>query len=462
MPERLRVLIVDDQPPVVKALSVLFDLNDLPHVVATTPEAALEVARAEPLAAVVQDMNFQPHETSGEGGVALFRRLREIDPALPVFLLTAWASLQTAVELVREGAADYLQKPWDDAKLVESLRGVVDARSAALAGERERRELAASRAALASSHDLRGLVYESAAMHRAVSLALHVAPSDAPVLLTGPSGAGKERIAEIVQANSRRRGGPFVRVNVGAIPAELMEAELFGAEPGAYTGLRGRRVGHFEAADGGTLFLDEIDSLPLAGQVKLLRVLQSGELQRLGSSRPHQVDVRVLSATNSPLEAAMHAGRFRQDLYFRLNVLEIQVPGLAERRPDVLPLARHFLTRFAAERGEPMRLSAAAEGALLAHSWPGNVRELENRVRRACLVAPRTEIAPADLGLAGGEPPAPPQLAPGEQAEREELLRLLAAEVGNVSRVAEALGITRQALYRRMARLGVELERRPR
>ena len=463
MAERLRVLIVDDQPAVVKALAVLLDLNDLPHVLASGPEEALAVARGEPLAAVVQDMNFRPNETSGEAGAALFRELRALDPGLPVFLLTAWASLETAVELVREGAADYVQKPWDDGKLVGVLRGVVEARSAALAGERERRELAASRAALTAAHDLRGLVYESPAMHRAVTLALHVAPSDAPVLLTGPSGAGKERVAEIVQANSRRRDAPFVRVNVGAIPAELLEAELFGAEPGAYTGLKGRRIGHFEAADGGTLFLDEIDSLPLAGQVKLLRVVQNGELQRLGSSRAHTVDVRMLSATNASLEQAMSAGRFRQDLYFRLNVLEIPVPGLTERPQDVLPLARHFLTRFAAERGEPLRLSAAAEGALLAHSWPGNVRELENRVRRAALVAPRTEIAPADLGLDGGaQAAAPAPLSPGEQAEREDLLRRLAAEEGNVSRVAEALGITRQALYRRMARLGVELERRPR
>jgi DNA-binding NtrC family response regulator len=460
MAERLRVLLVDDQPAVVAALSVLLDLHDLPYLTAATPEEALAAVRREPLAAVVQDMNFEPAQTSGAAGASLFRRLREVDPGLPVFLLTAWASLETAVELVREGAADYLQKPWDDAKLVAALRDVVASRSAALAGERERRELSATRAELAARHDLRGLVYESATMHRAVALALQVAPSDAPVLLTGPSGAGKERVAEIVQAGSRRRAAPFVRVNVGAIPAELMEAELFGAEPGAYTGLKGRRVGHFEAAHGGTLFLDEIDSLPLAGQVKLLRVLQSGELLRLGSSRAHRVDVRVISATNAALDEAMAAGSFREDLYFRLAVLEIRIPGLAERREDVLPLARLFLSRFAAERGQPLRLSAAAEGALLAHAWPGNVRELENRVRRACLVAARSEVAPEDLGL-GSAPVAPP-LTTGEQAERAELLRLLAAEGGNVSRVSDALGISRQALYRRMARLAIELERRPR
>jgi DNA-binding NtrC family response regulator len=460
MPDRLRVLIVEDQPAVGKALSLLLDVHDVAHVVTTSPAEALAVARGEPLAAVVQDMNFAPGETSGAAGVELFHQLREIDPSLPVFLLTAWASLETAVDLVRQGAADYVQKPWDDARLVAALAAVVDARSAAAEHGRQRHELARARAELGRAHDLRGLVYESPAMHRAVALALQIAGSDAPVLLTGPSGAGKERVAEIIQGESRRAGGPFVRVNVGAIPAELMEAELFGAEPGAYTGLRSRRVGHFEAADGGTLFLDEIDSLPLAGQVKLLRVVQSGELMRLGSSRAQRVDVRVISATNAALETAMAQGRFREDLYFRLNVLEIRVPGLAERREDVLPLARHFLSRFAAERGEPLRLSAAAEGALLAHAWPGNVRELENRVRRACLVAARAEIEASDLGLAPGEPP--PPLSSGEQAERDDLLGQLAAAEGNVSRVAEALGISRQALYRRMARLGIELERRPR
>ncbi len=466
MPEPLRVLIVDDQLAVARALAVLFDLHDLPSVVAAGPREALAIAEGEVLGAVVQDMNFAPNETSGRAGVELFRQLRERDPALPIFLITAWASLETAVELVREGAADYVQKPWDDEKLVATLQALLAARGAAVAEERQRRELASSGAspgaALDREHDLRGLVHASAAMSRVVSLAVQVAPSDAPVLLTGPSGAGKERIAEIIQANSRRRDRPFVRVNVGAIPAELMEAELFGAEAGAYTGLKGRRVGHFEAADGGTLFLDEIDSLPLAGQVKLLRVLSGGELLRLGSSRAQRVDVRVLSATNAALPEAIAAGRFREDLYFRLDVVEIRVPPLAERGDDVLPLARHFLAGFAAERGQPLRFTVAAEAALLAHAWPGNVRELQNRVRRASLLATGADIAAADLDLAGGAGPPPAPLGPEPERERVELLRLLADEEGNVSRVADRLGISRQALYRRMGRLGIELERRPR
>ncbi len=461
--DRLRVLIVDDQPAVARALSVLLDLHDIPNVVAATPDEAMAIARGEVLGAVLQDMNFVPSETSGRAGVELFRRLRERDPGLPIFLLTAWASLETAVELVREGAVDYVQKPWDDAKLVATLQALLRSRATVVAEDRQRGELATVRATLAREHDLRGLVYASRAMHRAVALAIQVAPSDAPVMLTGPSGAGKERVAEIVQANSRRSNAPFVRVNVGAIPAELMEAELFGAEAGAYTGLKGRRIGHFEAADGGTLFLDEIDSLPLAGQVKLLRVLQGGELLRLGSSKAQKVDVRVLSATNASLTKAIADGRFREDLYFRLDVVEIRVPPLAERSEDVLPLARHFLTTFAAERGEPLRLSAGAESALLAHPWPGNVRELENRVRRASLLAAGVELQAADLGLDGeATAEAPVALSPEAEEERVELLRLIAGEEGNVSRVAERLGISRQALYRRMARLNIELERRPR
>jgi len=466
--EPLRVLIVDDQPAVVAALGVLFDLHDIPWVGAATPEEALAAAGRETLAAVVQDMNFAPEETSGEAGVELFHALREADPDLPVFLVTAWASLETAVELVRQGAADYVEKPWDDAKLVATVRGLVEARRRGLVERRAGEELAASRRRLADEHDLRGIVYASPAMHRAVALAIDVAASDAPVLVSGPSGAGKERIAEILHANSPRRGGPFVPVNVGAIPETLMEAELFGAEAGAYTGLRGRRVGHFEAAAGGTLFLDEIDALPLAGQVKLLRALQSGEVQRLGSPRLQRVDVRVVSATNARLDEALRAGTFRQDLYFRLNVVEVRVPALADRPEDLLPLARHFLARFAAERGEPLELSAAAQGALLANDWPGNVRELENRVRRACLVAGRREISPADLGLdrrAGDDAedggPARP-LTGDEEAERARLLRRLHAEEGNVSKVAAELGLSRQAVYRKMARLGIEIERRPR
>jgi DNA-binding NtrC family response regulator len=464
MAERLRVLIVDDQAAVVQALSVLFDLHEIDHVTATAPGEALRIAASEPLGAVIQDMNFTHRETSGEEGVDLFHTLRRAQPDLPILLMTAWASLETAVEMVREGAVDYIQKPWDDDKLLALVTTVLEQRALRLEERRDSARLEASRAELASRHDLRGLVYTSAAMHRLLSLALSVADSSAPVLVTGPSGSGKELVAEMIQANSARRERPFVRVNVGAIPADLMEAELFGAEPGAYTGARSRRIGHFETAAGGTLFLDEIDSLPLAGQVKLLRVLQSGEFQRLGSSRTRRADVRIISATNARLEESMRAGRFREDLFYRLNVVELPVPGLAERPEDILPLARHFLAVHGVE-GRRFELTPAAEAALVRHPWTGNVRELENRVQRSTLVCAGDEIGERDLDLGGAaEKPSrdvETELSADDEAERIRVVRALTAEDGIVAHAADRLGISRQALYRKMARLGIEVERRP-
>lgn len=472
----LKVLIVDDQPAVVHALEVLFDLHDIATVSAANAEEALAIARHQTLGAVVQDMNFAHNETSGEEGAALFRALRVVQPGLPVLLMTAWVGLETAVELVQEGAVDYVEKPWKDEKMVVAIGNLLRLRQAELENDRLRDQLRLSRAALADRHDLRGIIYASEAMHRVLSLAVHVAPSTAPILITGPSGCGKERVAEVIQANSPRRDGPFLRVNVGAIPDDLMEAELFGAEAGAYTGQRGSRSGLFEAANGGTIFLDEIDGLSLAGQVKLLRVLQSGEIQRLGATRGQRVDVRVLSASNATLPEAIAAGRFREDLYFRLNVVEVAIPALASRREDLLPLARHFLNTFRTEQGSgPDHLSPEAEGALLRYDWPGNVRELENRIRRATLVAPGEAIAAFDLGLgetsqplagagdsAGGVLHTGAALDGKEEAERQQILRVLAESDGVVARAAERMGVSRQALYRSMTRLGIELERRAR
>ncbi len=464
----LTVLIVDDQPAVLQALGILLDLHDLPHVSASTPEAACRIASSQPLGAVIQDMNFGPNETSGKEGVSLFRALRGIDPQLPILLMTAWASVASAVELMKEGASDYIEKPWNDDRLIATLKNLLRLRELEVENEQLRAATERSRAALAEKYDLRGLVYASEEMHRLVSLATNVAGSDAPILITGPSGSGKERVAEIIQANSRRREAPFVRVNVGAIPEELIESELFGAEAGAYTGLKGRRIGHFETADQGTLFLDEIDGLSLAGQVKLLRVLQSGELLRLGSSRSLKVDVRILSATNARLDEAIRAGRFREDLFFRLNVIELALPGLRQRREDIVPLAEHFLQRFIrVEHARPVVLSDAACNALCGHDWTGNVRELENRVHRALLVARGEEILPGDLDLGGVAGTAEasdgrPADDPATASERQQVIDALHQAQGVVARAAEILGLSRQALYRRMTRLGVQLERKPR
>jgi DNA-binding NtrC family response regulator len=460
-----RVLVVEDQAAVSKALTVLLEVNDIPVVAVAQPEEALELIDREELGVVLQDMNFAPGITTGAEGLALFRRIRALDAELPVVAITAWTSLEAAVQMVKEGAADYLSKPWDDSKLVATVRNLLRLRALALENARLRREKTRAREDLSARHDLRGIVYESGAMHRVVALAVQVAPADVPVLITGPNGSGKDLVAEIVQANSRRAGGPFVKVNAGALPDQLLEAELFGAEPGAYTGSVKRRIGRFEAAQGGTLFLDEIGNLSLAGQAKLLRVLQSGEFERLGSSEARRVDVRVLAATNADLGAAIAAGRFREDLFFRLNVIELRVPALHDRPEDVVLLARAFLARLARERaGGPPALTAAALAALEEHGWPGNVRELLNRIQRALLVASGPTIGPEDLGLALGPGGAgPPEAgAGGDEDDRRRLERLLRESDGMVSRAAGKLGVSRQALYRRMQRLGIVIERRPR
>ncbi len=443
-----------------QALELLLTLHDLPCLVAGGPDAALEAVRAGGVGVVLQDMNFAPGETSGSEGASLFRAIRALDPDMPVLLMTAFTSLERAVELVREGAADYFGKPWDDGRLVSSVRQLLEARQRLSLEPTGDAVTAEQRADLARAFDLRGLVYVSDGMHRAVSLALQVAPADVPVLITGPNGVGKEMIAAIVQANSARAERPFLTVNAGALPETLLEAELFGAEAGAFTGAQRRRIGRFEAAHRGTLFLDEIGTLPVAGQTRLLRVLQTGEFERLGSSETRTADVRLLCATNVNLTAAIAAGEFREDLYFRLNVIEIAVPALVHRQADILPLARHFLAQHgtggSAETPTP-RLSREAEHALLDHPWPGNVRELHNRLQRACLLVRDAEIRPADLGLSEADP----ATGVGDADGREALSRVLREHGGSVSRAAEALGLSRQALYRRMERHAIVIERRP-
>jgi DNA-binding NtrC family response regulator len=441
------VLIVDDNLAVCTALDLLFSLHGLKTRVAHSPEEALAVLDESAVDLVVQDMNFQRDTTSGEEGVELFRAIRAREPELPIILLTAWTNLETAVSLMKEGAADYLGKPWDDRKLLTTVHNLLRLHAATRENRRLQSARQVVRRKVAGAFDLCGLVYESDAMHETVSLATRVARAEVPVLITGPNGAGKEKIAEIIQANSSVSDGPFIRVNVGAIPAELVSAELFGAEPGAYTGAGNKaRPGRFEAADGGTLFLDELGTLSLEGQVKLLRVLQTGQFERLGSSQTRKVQVRVISATNADLRAAIKAGTFREDLYYRLNVIELNVPALASRRDDVLPLARAFLD---GAHG----FSAEAERALLAHPWPGNVRELQNSVRRACILAASAEIQPADLGL---QRPAAPgaEPAPGEP-DKEAVQRALDNANGVIAIAARELGLSRQALYRRMEKFGL-------
>ncbi len=466
------ILIVEDQPRVAKALALLLELHGLPSLAVEDPNAAVDVVSQREVSVILQDMNFSPGAASGEEGVALFRRLHALVPQVPILLLTAWGSIEHAVRLIQEGACDYLEKPWDDEKLIERIQSLLRQR-----GPEAPRSVDASRRQLSRSHDLEGLIYASSALHEVVELALKVARAEVPILITGPNGSGKERIAELVQRNSNRAQEPFVRVNVGALPDALLEAELFGSEAGAYTGASKRRTGRFEAAHGGTLLLDEIGNLSADGQAKLLRVLQTGQFERLGSSATRQVDVRILAATNADLPAAIARGEFREDLYFRLNVIELRVPALAERPDDILPLAEEFVRQLTPRGQGPLRLSEAARRKLIAHPWPGNVRELRNAIQRAVLVASGQVLQPADLGLGpAGSPPAhsgtigshpEPAADSGEDSpedaeERRETEAALLAADGVVAQAAASLGISRQALYRRMQRLGIVLERRPR
>ncbi len=456
------VLVIDDNPAVHTALEVLFSLADIRTLSAHSPEDGLQRLAREPVGLVVQDMNFSADTTSGDEGALLFRAIRDSHPDLPIILLTAWTHLEKAIELIKAGAADYFGKPWDDRKLLASVENLLElgqANREALALKQHQRQAVA---ALYANYDLRGMIIAAPASERLVALACQIARADVPVLITGPHGSGKDGIAQIVQANSAVRNGPFITVNCGALPSELIEAELFGTEAGAYTGATRARDGKFDAADGGTLFLDEIGNLSPAGQMKLLRVLQNSEFERLGSSETRRVDVRVLCATNANLTEAIAQGRFRQDLYFRLNVIELAVPSLRDRPEDLLPIAQSVLDGLPPARsGGRWSLSPEALRAMFEHPWPGNVRELMNRIQRAVLVATGDSLSPADLGFEGapGSVAATPPLAPGEKSAFEELLR---RHGGSVSRAAQELGLSRQALYRRMERLGIVLERRPR
>jgi DNA-binding NtrC family response regulator len=489
----LKVLIVDDQPAVRTALEVLFELHGLETLTAATPEGALDLVASEDIGAVVQDMNFTQHDTTGESGVALFRAVRQLDADLPIVILTAWASLEIAVQLVKEGASDYMAKPWEDERLVRIVRKLLQLRGLQQENIRFRAQGLRMRRTLAARYELCGLIYASAQMQSVISLAVTVAASDVPILVTGANGAGKEKLAEIIQANSRRKGGVFLKVNVGALPDQLLEAELFGAEAGAFTGATKMRHGRFEAAAGGTLFLDEIGNLSPSGQAKLLRVLQTGEFERLGSSVTRKVDVRIVSATNADLPRAIADGTFREDLFFRLNVIELQIPPLADRPDDILPLAEHFLATLPRHDGVAASgstgsstLGEPARDALLQHEWPGNVRELQNRIQRAMLVCAGEAITPEHLGLGaanvlpqhsaragiGGSiavrsaAPEPSARAQGSVSSPADPDRAVVEDAltragGIVSKAAADLGVSRQALYRRMERVGVVLERRP-
>jgi DNA-binding NtrC family response regulator len=438
-----KVLIIDDNPNVVSALKILLGLHDIASLYAFSPQDALQILRKnDDILLVIQDMNFSDGENTGTQGRELFYAIRDAHQDLPIILFTAWTQLEMAVELIKEGAADYLSKPWDDQKLILTITNLLEL--GRLRRENMQRALTQrnARATLKQKYNLCNIVYQSEEMQVLLELATKIARADVPVMITGPNGSGKEKIAEIIQANSCVVTGPFIKVNVGALPDELMEAELFGAEPGAYTGLTKTRKGRFEMADGGTLFLDELGNLSANGQAKLLRVLQSGEFERLGSSITQRCKVRIISATNANLIDAIQAGRFREDLYYRLNVIELKLPALADRRDDILPLLNRFIDNT-------KKLSPNAIRELHDYAWPGNVRELENACKRASLLASDNILQTEDFGIAINSEQSQKTLKQPEPTQQ--MIEFVMREnCGVIAQAARQLGISRQALYRRL------------
>lgn len=446
------VLVADDQADVRETLRLLLKSADIASVGVTTPAAALEAIATREFACALIDFNYSRDTTSGEEGLELLDRLRAAAPDLPVVAMTAWGKVPLAVEAMRRGAADFIEKPWDNARLVSVLRAQI----ALGEGAARQRRLEAENALLRSDDD-GTFVAESPAMRKVLMLLDRIAPNDANVLVLGESGTGKGMVAQFLHEHSARAARSLVKVNMGAVADSVFESEMFGHVRGAFTDAKNDRIGRFELADAGTLFLDEVGNVPASQQPKLLRVLENGEFERLGSSRTQTVDVRLISATNADLESEVAAGRFRKDLLYRLNTLEVHLPPLRERHEDIVPLARALLARTARHhrRGD-LHLSASAEHALVAWPWPGNVRELEHAIERAALLTEHDEIGDALLGL-GTRAPVGGDLD-GMTLEQAEVLLVRRAleHHRNLQRAADALGITRQSLYRRLEKHGLE------
>ncbi len=446
------ILIADDQAHVIEALRLLLKGEGYKTEPVASPAAALAAVESRTFDCVLMDLNYTRDTTSGAEGLDLLPRLQEIDPTLPIVVMTAWGTVEVAVEAMRRGARDFIQKPWENARLLSIVRTQVELGRALRKGQRLEAENLALREAGSSS-----VIAQSAGMLAVLDVVARVGPSNAHVLITGENGSGKGVIAQALHAASGRSGRPMVTVNAGGLSEGIFESELFGHIRGAFTDAKVDRVGRFELADGGTLFLDEIANVPLNLQSKLLRVLETGEFERVGSSKTRHADVRMISATNANLNEEVAAGRFRQDLLFRLNTIEIHLPPLRERSEDIPVLAMYFLEKHARKyRKIVTGFDAAAMQALLRHSWPGNVRELDHAVERAVLMAQSSMVKAADLALKAGRDGAP-KLEDMSLEDVESLLikKALARFDGNVSQAAGALGLSRSALYRRLQRYGM-------
>jgi DNA-binding NtrC family response regulator len=455
-----RILIADDQADVLAALSLLLKGERFQIESTSSPDGVLRALEAQDFDVVLIDLNYARDTTSGSEGLDLLTRIRASDPTLPIVVMTAWGSVDLAVEAMRRGARDFIQKPWDNARLLAVLRTQVELGEALRRGRKLEAENLALRSSVAdSTGDLPQIIAESPAMKSVLNLVERIGPADANVLITGENGTGKEVITRLLHSMSSRRSKPLVSLNAGALAEGLFESELFGHVRGAFTDAKSDRVGRFELADGGTLFLDEIGNVPLNLQAKLLRVLETGEFERVGSSKTQKVNVRLLSATNADLQADVAQGKFRQDLLFRLNTVEIRLPPLRDRLEDLPHLAEHFLRLHRERYRRPiMGFSKEALEALRHHLWPGNVRELDHVIERAILMSTGSVVSAFDLAL---ESTPDARLSARleemslEDAERLLIKKALARFEGNANRAAEALGLSRSALYRRLQKYGL-------
>jgi DNA-binding NtrC family response regulator len=448
-----RILIADDQSDVIEALRLLLKSEGYATESAKSPAAVIKAVEANDYALVLMDLNYARDTTSGQEGLELLQKLQLIDASLPVVVMTAWASVDVAVEAMRRGARDFITKPWDNPRLLAIVRNQIDLGSAQRAYRRLQQENEILRG---SGKPGPALIAQSAAMRPVLEVIARVGPSDANVLITGENGTGKGLVAQALHAVSLRAGKPFISVNMGGLPEGVFESELFGHVRGAFTDAKADRAGRFELADGGTLFLDEIGNIPLSQQAKMLRTIERGEFERVGSSRTYRANVRLISATNADLQAEVAAGKFRQDLLFRLNTIQLHLPPLRERREDIELLAQHFLQQHVTRYRKG--ITGFDEGALQAlrdYAWPGNVRELDHAVERAVLMAPAKVVRAPDLGLNAGQ--AAPRLEEMSIEEVEAFLikKTLARCDGNARKAAEELGLSRSAFYRRLEKYGL-------
>jgi DNA-binding NtrC family response regulator len=447
-----RILVADDQQHILEALELLLKPQGYKVDLVGSPQLAREGLAGSAYDAALIDLNYTRDTTSGQEGLDLLSEIVALDSTLPVIVMTAWGNVDLAVDAMRRGARDFIQKPWENERLLSILRTQVELHRAL-----QRAERLAAENRLLSAQGRKDFIATAPSMVPVLEAITRIAPSDANVLLTGEHGTGKEVAAHTIHALSLRASRPMIAVNTGGLAEGVFESELFGHVKGAFTDARSDRIGRFELAEGGTIFLDEIGNVPLRQQAKLLRVIESGEIERVGSSHTKKIDVRVISATNNDLPAACQAGQFRQDLLFRLNTVEIHLPALRERREDIPALAMHFLAHYASRyRRQVQGLDGSALQSLLHYSWPGNIRELEHTLERAVLMCRADQIQPADLGL-GVQRPATQNLEELSLESVETILirKALQRFQGNVTQAAEALGLSRGALYRRMEKYGL-------